>query len=111
MSKVKEGDKVRIVGTKSEDTSGLSEKLFPHLVGLEGEVSNRYSGTEVAVQVDLDSLSPEMKKVHAEATNRLRAKFLENVSDEAKKQLSKEELEFTPHYVALVSEADLEKTR
>ena len=110
MAKVKEGDHVRVTATKSTDAKDLSEKLFPHLVGLQGQVSNRYNDAEIAVKVDLASLSPEMRKVHTEATNRLRAKFLENVGEEAKKQLTKEELEFTPHYVLLVGEADLEKT-
>ena len=110
MAKVKEGDQVRVTGSKGS-ADNLSEKLFPHLIGREGVVSNHYNTDEVAVQVDLESLTPAMREVHQEATNRLRAKFLENVGEEAKKQLTKEELEFTPHYVLLVSEADLEKTR
>lgn len=109
MAKVKEGDRVRVVATKSGETN-LSEKLFPHLIGRAGTVSNHYNSEEVAVEVDLDSLTPAMRQVHDEATRRLRAKFLENVGEEAKKQLTKEELEFTPHYVVLVGEADLEKT-
>jgi hypothetical protein len=109
MAKVKEGDHVRVTGNKS-GSDNLSEKLFPHLVGRTGVVSNHYNADEVAVQVDLDSLTPAMRKVHEEATNRLRSKFLESVGEEAKKHLTKEELEFTPHYVLLVSEADLEKS-
>ncbi|MBX3112462.1 MAG: hypothetical protein KF857_10675 [Fimbriimonadaceae bacterium] len=110
MAKVKEGDSVRVTGEK-DGSGNLSEKLFPHLVGLTGTVSNHYNTDEVAVQVDLDSLSPAMRQVHSEATERLRTKFLESVGEEAKKHLTKEELEFTPHYVLLVGESDLEKTR
>jgi len=38
----------------------------------------------------------------------MRDKFLANVSEEQKKQLSKEELEFGANYVVLVQKSDLE---
>ena len=87
----------------------MINKFFQHMTGLTGTIENYYSTKEIAVKVDIDKLPTIPKQVHAEATKRLRTKFIESVSEEQKKSLTKEELEFTPHYMLLLAETDLEK--
>ena len=77
--------------------------------GLVGTVQNVYSATEIAIKVDTEAMTPVTLGVQKEATVRMREKFLGNISEEQKKQLSKEELEFEAHYVQLVQGTDLEK--
>ncbi len=109
MAKLKEGDRVRIVRRPVTDEDKLVHKFFEHMQGLTGVVSNYYSKEEVAVTVDLDSLPPVPKDVHSVATQRMRSRFASDASEELKKLLEKEELEFTPNYVLLLREVDLEK--
>lgn len=108
MSRFKEGDKVRVVTRKPTDADRKANRYFEHMAGLSGDVENVYP-EEIAVRIDLNSLSNVTRDVHTTATRRMREKFLSNVGDEQRKSLTKEELEFTPNYVLLVSEKDLEK--
>ena len=84
-------------------------RYFAHMAGLTGVVQNVYSDEEIAVKMDLDSLTKISRDVHSTATDRMREQFVSGISEEQKKQLTKEELAFTPHYVQLVRAADLEK--
>ncbi len=109
MARFKEGDRVKITVRDSNDQDRKINMFFQHMVGLTGTVQNYYNAKEIAVKVDLDKLPDVQKKVHDEATRRLRAKFVDSVGEEQRKSLTKEELEFTPHYMLLLSETDLEK--
>jgi hypothetical protein len=105
----KEGDRVRIVTREVTAKDRSSARYYAHMAGLPGEVQNVYGPDEVAVKIDLERLSPVAGDVHAEAVRRMRAKFLEQMSEEAKSKLSREELDFTAHYVLLVRSGDLER--
>ncbi|RYG32118.1 hypothetical protein EON81_21370 [bacterium] len=107
MSRFKEGDKVRVVTRKVTDADRKANRYFDHMAGLLGEVENAYA-EECAVRVDVTSLSDITRDVHQTATRRMREKFVGTVGDEQRKSLTKEELEFTPNYVLLVAEKDLE---
>lgn len=109
MAKFKEGDRVRVVQRPLAPQDSKVYSLFEHMLGLTGTIENHYGVDEVAVKVDVEGLSSVPREVHAEATRRMRAKFVESVGEEARKQLSPEELEFIPNYVILVREADIEK--
>lgn len=109
MAKLKEGDKVRISSRKLTKADNENLKFFEHMQGLTGVVANFYNSNEVAVNIDLESMEGRPEKVHLEATKRMRNKFKENATQEQIKLLDKEELNFTPHYVLLVREDDLEK--
>ncbi len=109
MATIKEGDRVRVkVRTVTEEDRKV-HMFFEHMQGLEGNVSNYYNKDEVAVTVDLSVLTDIPKDVHKIATERIQDKFAENTSDEVKKLLTKEEKAFTPNYVILVREQDLDK--
>jgi hypothetical protein len=72
-------------------------------------VQNVYEGEEIAVKVDLTSLGDVTGDVHKESSQRMRQKFSASIGEEQKKELTKEEMDFVPHYMLLVASADLEK--
>jgi hypothetical protein len=105
----KEGDRVRVVDRPVTEADRKSNRYFEHMAGLSGTIQNIYSADEIAIKIDLPDLSDVTKDVHKHATLRMREKFVSSVSEEQKKQLTGEELNFEPHYVLLVRGADLEK--
>ena len=123
MAAYKSGDRVRIIYNEAtrqavKDAPKVKEKdkdlftiplVYPYMDGLLGTVANVYSKDEVSVELDLETLTPVIKDVHTKSTVRIRAKFTDQASEEAKRKLTDEELNFTPHFVVLVSEADLQK--
>lgn len=111
MASWKEGDRVKIVHRNVTEEDRRKGRYFEHMAGLRGTIENVYGKDEIAVKIDPDSLSPVTLAVHKEATKRMRNKFLENVSEEQKKQLTAEELNFEANYVLLLQGADLEKAK
>ena len=109
MAKLQEGDRVKIVTRPVTEQDRKVTKYFPHMAGLTGVIANYYNDREVAVKIDIESLGPIPKRVHSDATARMRAGFVEELSEEAKKMFTKEEFDFVPNYVLLVEAADLEK--
>lgn len=107
MPQWKEGDRVRVVARKVTEDDRKTSRYFEHMAGLVGDVQNVYADG-IALKVDLDSLSDTARGVHAAATDRMRKRFTNELSEDARKQLTKEEMEFVPHYVVLVQPADLE---
>lgn len=83
-------------------------RYYTHMAGLTGTVQNVYSEDEIAVKMDLDALGKVVESVHSTATTRMRDQFTNNMTEDQRKQLTKEELAFTPHYVLLVRSSDLE---
>ncbi len=79
------------------------------MAGLPGVIENYYNDQEIAVKVDVELLPDVAKRVHKDATKRMRQKFEDSISNEQRGQLSTEELKFTPHYMLLVRAQDLEK--
>lgn len=81
---------------------------FSHMGGLVGTVQSVFDN-EIGVRIDLEILDNPPKDVHKVATKQLREKFLGAVSEEHKKMLEKDELNFVPNYVLLVKADDLVK--
>jgi hypothetical protein len=109
MAKLKEGDRVRVVTRDLTAQDRKVNNFFPHMHGLTGVIANYYSESEIAIEVDLDTLPKVPLGVHTEATKRMRDRFIKETGEEARKSLAKEEVEFTPHYVLLLQASDLEK--
>lgn len=109
MASWKEGDRVKVVNRKVNEDDRKKGQYFEHMAGLTGTISNIYAKDEIAVKIDIDSLSSVTQKVHKEATKRMREKFLSAISEEQKKQLTAEELNFDANYVLLVQSGDIEK--
>lgn len=104
-----EGDRVRVVTRQVTDEDRKKNRYFQHMAGLVGTVQNVYEGNVVAVRIDQSTLSAVTADVHQRSTARMREKFLNDASEEAKKAMSKEELEFSAHFMQLVEGDDLEK--
>ena len=84
-------------------------RYFEHMAGTRGEVQTVYADDTVAIQVDAESLGETPRGVHRTATLKMREKFSSQISEEQRKALTKEELEFDTNYVLLVRAEDLEK--
>jgi hypothetical protein len=109
MSNWKVGDRVRVVTRLVTEEDRKKSRYFEHMAGLTGTIQQMYSDTEIAVQIEPSSLSKVSADVHKVATQRMRDKFLSQISEEQKKQFTKDELEFDAHYVLLVQASDLER--
>lgn len=109
MAKWTEGDRVRVVKREPTMEDRLNSAYFSHMGGLVGTIQRIHSQTQIAVLIDPDAMSKITADVHKEFTKRLRAKFIQNTSEEGRSRLSPEERDFTPNYVLVVSGADLEK--
>lgn len=104
-----EGDRVRVITRAVTEEDRKKNRYFDHMAGQVGTVQNVYDPAEVVVRVDRESMGPITLEVQETATQRMRDKFLGGLSEEQKKTLTKEELEFDAHYVLLVRSEDLEK--
>lgn len=104
----KEGERVRIVDRPVTDEDRKKNRYFDHMANLTGTIQNLYSAEEIAVRVDPDAMSSVTASVHGQAVRRMREKFISSVSEEQRKQLTNEELNFDAHYVLLVRAADIE---
>jgi copper chaperone CopZ len=107
--KLNEGDKVRIVTREVTPEDKKDFRYYTHMAGLTGTVQNIYGESEVAVRIDPETLNKVSRDVHKEGTQRMRAKFIQSVSEIQRKELTKEEIEFDTHFMLLCHSADLEK--
>jgi hypothetical protein len=105
----KEGDHVRIVNRPVTEEDRKADRYFEHMAGLSGTIQSTYNSEEIAIRVDPSAMADVTKDVHKQAVTRMREKFVASVSEEQKKQLTPEELNFDAHFVLLVRAADLEK--
>lgn len=100
---------MRIVQRPVTEEDRKTLRYFDHMAGLTGTIQTIYAADEVAVQVDKETMSKVTRDVHNTAVERMREKFLGSVSDEQRKQLAPEEINFGAHYVLLCRMADLEQ--
>lgn len=108
MTQWNEGDLVRVIERPVTTNDRKTNRYFEHMAGLTGTIQNVYSADEIAVKVDLDSLSHVTADVHTQSVKRMREKFLSSISEEQKSKLTSEELNFSAHYVLLVRSIDIE---
>lgn len=107
-TKHREGDLVRVVTRTVTAEDRRTNRYFPHMAGLVGTVENVYEGDEVAIRVRRETMTRATAEVHELAATRMRAKVAADLSEEARKLFTKEEMEFDVHYVLLVQGQDLE---
>ena len=110
MAQWKPGQKVRVVTRKVTAEDKAKSRYFEHMAGAQGEVQTVYADDTVAIQVAPETLGETPRGVHRTATVKMREKFSSQISEEQRKALSKEELEFDTNYVLLVRSEDLEKS-
>ncbi len=108
MSNWKEGDRVKVVARPVTDEDRRKNRYYEHMSGLVGSIQNIFpESKELAIRVEPPSMTPITAEVHAMANQRMRERFSRDTSEEQKKQLTKEEMEFTANYVVLVGEKDV----
>lgn len=108
MANFKEGDRVQIV-TREQTNGDIKERAYyPYMGGLRGTIYRLYSDGRAAVQVDLDSLPETVLTRHTEAQERMKNRWIESLSEEARSRLTPEEREFHLNYVLLVRIEDLQ---
>jgi hypothetical protein len=105
----KEGERVRVVSRPVTEEDRSKNRYFEHMAHLTGTIQSIYNSEEIAVRIDPEAMTAVTKEVQHEAVSRMREKFVNNVSEEQRKQLAPEELNFDAHFVLLVRAADLEQ--
>ena len=100
---------MRVATRKVTEDDRKKNRYYEHMAGLTGTVQSVYGEDEISVKIDPSSMGDVVREVQGTAGQRMRDKFLGAISEEQKKALTKEELEFEPHYVLLVQSSDLEK--
>jgi len=103
----KEGDRVAVITRAVTEEDRKKNRYYSHMAGLVGVVQNVYGDTEIAVRVDPESMPKISAEVHKAANQRMRDRFQKDTSEEQKRQLSKEEMEFKANFVVLVQSSDL----
>jgi ribosomal protein L21E len=109
MANLSEGDRVRIVTRDQNDEDEKSGMYYNHYAGLTGIVQKVYSKQEVSVDVELESLTREIRKRHEDVRDQMKTKWLDGLSEEGRGKLTEREKDFTLRYVILVAMSDLEK--
>lgn len=109
MSNFKDGDRVRVVGREQSEEDAKTQMYFPFYAGLIGTVQKAYGKGEVAVEIDQESLTKEIRKRHEDVRDQMKTKWLEGLSEEGRAKLTDREKDFNLRYVILVAMSDLEK--
>lgn len=108
MANLKEGDRVQIVSREQTNDDIKERSYYPYMGGLRGTIYRLYSDGRAAVQVDIDSLPQTVLTRHTEAQERMKNRWIESLSEEARSRLTPEEREFHLNYVLLVRIDDLQ---
>jgi len=103
------GTRVKVVDRLATAADARSRLFFEHFRNLTGSVVRTYAdGQEVQVNVDLDSLPPDLQARHEGAQEQMQKRIHESLSDEARRRMGDEALQVRLPYSILVSPDDLE---
>ena len=109
MAAFKEGDRVRIASRTATEDDAKAGTYYAHYAGLTGTVQKVYNKGEVAVEVEHDSLTKDLRKRHEDVRDQMKTKWIEGLSEEGRSRLTEREKDFNLRYVVLVAMSDLEK--
>lgn len=109
--KIKEGDYVRVIPRECTPADAKNGLFYGYFGGLCGTVVRIYEGDEVCLNVDLETLPPDILKRHIEIQESIKRKWLNGLSNEARNHLTSEEKHFELSYTILVSASDIEKIK
>lgn len=107
MADFKEGDRVQIVAREQTNDDIKNRSYYPYMASLKGTIYRMYNDGRAAIQIDLDSLPEAVLSRHTEAQERMKNRWIESLSEEARSRLTPEEKEFHLNYVLLVRIEDL----
>ena len=103
----KEGDRVQIsdrAATAEDTKSGL---FYDYFRGLTGVIQKIYATEEVAIELEQESLEEAISRRHLDVQEQMRAKFMDNLSEEGRNRLDPAEKNFRLRYSVLVTMKDL----
>ena len=109
MASFSEGERVRIRTREQTDEDVKSAMYYPFYGGLTGLVHKVYTKDEVAIEVEPESLTIEVRSRHEDVRNQMKTKWLDSLSEEGRSKLSERDKNFHLRYVLLVSSKDLER--
>lgn len=109
MPNSREGDVVRVIDRPVTDEDRKANRYFDHMKGLTGTVASVFAEDQIAIRVEGGTLPKVSRDVHKKAVERMRKEFVEKVSEEQKKLLTSEELNFDANFMILARSADLER--
>ncbi|MBR4748215.1 MAG: hypothetical protein IK083_01405 [Abditibacteriota bacterium] len=104
---VRSGDRVSIVKRPVTDEDIDNQLYFEYFGGLRGTVMKINRDGSVCVNVDLDSLRPDFQKRHQELEKLERERWLNSLSEEAKRNMTGEQKQYKIDYTILVDPKDL----
>ena len=102
-----EGDPVRVMDREVLAADTKSQLYYSHYKGLTGTITKIYPDASAVVTVDPESLPKEIRARHTDGSEKLRKKWLDGLSDEARNKLSSGEKKFGLSYTLLVGVSDL----
>ena len=108
MAAIKAGDRVRVVSREVTNEDSKSGLYYSYFGGLTGSVDRIYDDGSVCVDVDLDSLSDEIRSRHLAMQETEQQRWLSSLSDEVRNRLTTEQRQLKMSYRILVSKNDLE---
>ena len=111
MAALKAGDRVKIADRPATPQDLKSGLFFNHYRGLVGVVRKAYKTSEVAVEIEVECLAEDVWKRHMQTRDQMRLRWLEGLTDEARRKLKPEQKSFDLRYVILVSGADLARQK
>ncbi len=109
MAELKEGERIRVIAREPVEDDSKSGLYYRHFAGMTGTIQKIYSKTEVAIDIEHDSLTKEIRKRHEDVREQMKTKWLEGLSEEGRSRLTEREKDFHLRYVILVGMQDLEK--
>lgn len=104
--KYKEGDRVTVIAREQSAADVKSGMYYPHYAHLSGTILKVY-GEEASVLADRDTLPKDVLKRHEESELSERKKYLDRLSEEARRGAAEREKNFSLNYAVLVSVNDL----
>jgi hypothetical protein len=97
-------DRVQVIDREATPEENKSRIFYNHMRGLTGTVRRSYlEEEEVWVDVDRDSLPEDVRVRHQETEDNMRKKWLDGLSDEARRKLGEVEKKFHLRYSILVA--------
>jgi len=108
MAAIKAGDRVRVIAREVTSEDSKSGLYYSYFGGLTGSVDRIYDDGSVCVDVDLDSLSDEIRSRHLAMQETEQQRWLASLSDEVRNRLTAEQRQLKMSYRILVSKNDLE---
>jgi hypothetical protein len=107
MASVKVGDRVRIADREASLTDAKSGLFYAYFRNLTGVIERVYDDDTVCIDVNIESLPPEVAERHQEMQTAARDKWIMGLSQEQRGRLSEQDKQFKMSYKVVVASVDV----